>query len=268
MMRSDAPARRGGFHAGWKWIRAVLRLLAFMVANLALALVFFLGLPLTLVSRGLRRRLRDFVFRTWARASLACAGVRVEIRGRPPRGPCFLVASHLVYLDIWMIAASTSAVFVAESGIERWPFFGFMAKRLSIIFIDRANKRTIPEVNRRIEEALASGHVLALFPEGTNGDGRSLLPFRSSLLEPAARAGIPVAWATIEYRTRAPDPPASQAVVWRKGVRLPVHARRLLLLDRVDATLTFGEERVRGSDRKALAAELQRRVGAAFTPLG
>ena len=60
----------------------------------------------------------------------------------------------------------------------------------------------------------------------------------------------------------APDPPASEAVVWKRGVRLPDHARRLLMLDRIDATLTFGEGTVRGSDRKALAAELQRRVEA------
>jgi len=241
-----------------------LRLLAFAGTNLLIALVFFLGLPWTLGSGARRRRWRDAVFATWARASLVCSGVGVEVRGTPPRGPCFLVANHLVYLDIWILAATTSAVFVAESGIERWPFFGFMAKQLSIIFIDRKNKRTIPEVNRRIEEELARGSVLVVFPESTNGDGRTLLPFRSSLLEPAARAGFPVAWATIGYRTRAPDPPASEAVVWKSGVRLPVHARRLLMLDRIDATLTFGEGTVRGSDRKALAAELHRRVEAGF----
>jgi 1-acyl-sn-glycerol-3-phosphate acyltransferase len=244
-----------------------LRLLAFAFANLAIALVFFLGLLPTVGDPARRRSWRNAVFGAWARASLRCSGVRVEVRGVPPRGPCFLVSNHLVYVDIWILAAKTSAVFVAESGIERWPFFGFMARRLSIIFIDRENKRAIPEVNRRIDEALALGNVLAVFPEGTNGDGKSLLPFRSSLLEPAAAGGFPVHWASISYRTRAPDPPASLAVVWKKGVRLPIHARKLLLLDRIDATVTFGEEPVRGSDRKALAAELQRRVEGGFSPV-
>lgn len=264
MVAPVAPVVRGRLHGVWAGARAGCRLLLFAVANLVLALVFFLGLPLTLGSPVRRRRWRNAVFAAWARISLACAAVRVEVRGTPPRGPCFLVANHLVYLDIWILAAATSAVFVAESGIARWPFFGFMARRLSIIFIDRKNKRAIPEVNRRIEEALACGHVLVVFPEGTNGDGKSLLPFRSSLLEPAARGGVPVAWATIAYRTRAPDPPAADAVVWKRGVRLPLHARRLLLLDRIEATLTFGEGRVQGSDRKALAADLHRRVAAGF----
>lgn len=266
-MPSAAPRAPGGLDGVWKAVRAAVRLLAFAVANVAIASVFFLGLPPTLGDAERRRRWRDAVFSAWARVSLACSGVRVEVRGVPPRGPCFLVANHLVYLDIWVLAAKTSAVFVAESGIERWPFFGFMARKLSIIFIDRKNKRTIPVVNRRINEMLARGNVLVVFPEGTNGDGKSLLPFRSSLLEPAARGGFPVHWASISYRTRAPDPPASQVVVWKKGVRLPFHARKLLLLDRIDATLTFGEEEVRGNDRKALATELQRRVGGGFAPL-
>jgi 1-acyl-sn-glycerol-3-phosphate acyltransferase len=132
--------------------------------ELALAAIYFLALPFTIGSPARRGKLRDAVFGAWGRVSLACAGVRVDVRGTPPRGACFLVANHLVYLDIWVLAASTRAVFVAESGIARWPFFGFMARRLSIIFIDRANLRAIPEVNRRIEEALALGHVLALFP--------------------------------------------------------------------------------------------------------
>ena len=69
-------------------------------------------------------------------------------------------------------------------------------------------------------------------------------------------------------RTRAPDPPAAEVVVWKRGLRLPLHARTLLLLDRVDATLTFGQETVRGNDRKALAAELQGRIGSALSTVG
>jgi 1-acyl-sn-glycerol-3-phosphate acyltransferase len=258
---------RGGFRSAWTWVRASGRFLVFAAANLGLAAVYLPGLLLTLGSADLRRRLRNRVFSLWAQVSLACVGVRVTVHGTPPQGPCFLVANHLVYLDIWVLAAATPAVFVAESGIARWPFFGFMAKRASIIFIDRSNRRSIPEVNRRIEAALDEGQVLALFPEGRTGDGVRPLPFRSSLFEPAARGGHPVAWATIHYRTGAPDPPASEVVVWKDGVGLPWHARRLLLLDRIEATVTFGDERVTGRDRKVLAAELERRVAAGFSPI-
>lgn len=243
------------------------RLLAFAIANLALAAVFLAALPLTIGNPARRWRLRDLVLRSWARASLACTGVRVEYRGRPPPASCFLVSNHLVYVDIWVLAARTPVAFVAESGIERWPFYGFMARLIGIIFIDRKRNRDIPEVNRRIEQALSEGHVIAIFPEGRTSPGDRVLPFRSSLLEPAARGGHPVAWATIAYRTGPRDPPASEAVRWPDGVPILAQAKKLLLLDCLEATLTFGGETVRESDRKELAAELQRRVEASFVPL-
>jgi 1-acyl-sn-glycerol-3-phosphate acyltransferase len=254
-------------HAGWATARVLLRLAAFAAVNLGLALFFFLALPITLGSPARRKRLRDLVFRAWARASLVSIGAHVRVHGTPPLGPCFLVANHQVYVDIWLLAAQTSAVFVAQSGIARWPFFGFMARTLSIIFVDRANRRTIPEVNRRMEEALAQGHVIALFPESRTSEGDRVLPFRSSLLEPAASGGHAVAWATIGYRTGPLDPPASTVVRWPDGVPICAHAMKLLRLDRLEATVIFGDGILRGSDRKQLAAELHREIETKFSPL-
>jgi 1-acyl-sn-glycerol-3-phosphate acyltransferase len=248
-------------------LRALLRFLAFTMTNLALAALYFLAFPATIGSPSRRTHLRNWVFRTWSRVSLACAGARLEVRGEPPEGPCFLVANHIVYTDIWVLAATTSAVFVAQSGIARWPFFGTMAKAMSIIFVDRRNNRSLPEVNRRMEAELDRGQVIAIFPESRTSPGDRLLPFRSSLLEPAARGKHPVAWAAIDYRTGPDDPPPSEVVVWPDGVSVASHAAKLLRLDRLDARVTFGGEPVRGGDRKALTAELQRKVESIFTPM-
>ncbi len=262
---------RRAFHAMWSGIRAGLRLIAFLFVSFALAVSFFFLLPWTAWNPGRkpkrRARLRNWAFRNWSRLSLACSGVRVDVRGRPPEGPCFLVSNHIVYLDIWVLASKTSAVFVAESGIASWPFFGFMARVLSVIFVDRLNNRTIPEVNQRMEEEFANGHVVALFPEGRTSGGTAMRPFRSPLLESAARYEHPVAWAAIGYRTGASDPPASTVIPWPDGVSIAAQAAKLLLLDRIEATVTFGEGTLRASDRKALAADLQTRVEAIFTPM-
>jgi 1-acyl-sn-glycerol-3-phosphate acyltransferase len=265
-VRVRSPHGRG-LHAAWSRGRAAGRLAAFAGSNLLLAGLFFLLLPLTWGSAKRRGRLRDAIFRTWARVSLASAGVRVEVRGSAPSTPCYLVANHIVYLDIWILAAQTGAVFVAESGIASWPFFGAMARALSVIFVDRRNNRTIPTVNRSMEEAIARGHVVVLFPESRTSGGDRVLPFRSSLLAPAAESRRPVAWAAITYRTEPPDPPASGVLRWPDGERIVAHAARLLLLDRVTATVTFGEGTISGGERKALAASLQARVEALFTPM-
>jgi 1-acyl-sn-glycerol-3-phosphate acyltransferase len=262
---------RSALHAVWSGIRAGLRLIAFLLVSFALACAFLFLLPWAVLVPGRnpnrRARLRNWVFRTWSRIALACSGVRVDVRGRPPEGPCFLVSNHIVYLDIWVLASKTSAVFVAESGIASWPFFGFMARVLSIIFVNRLNNRTIPEVNQRMEEEFANGHVVALFPEGRTSGGTAMRPFRSPLLESAARNEHPVAWAAIGYRTSVSDPPASEVIPWPDGVPIRVQAARLLRLDRIEATVTFGEGTLRSSDRKALTADLQQRVEAIFTPM-
>jgi len=262
-----ADRRSGSLRSLWTTFRALFRFLAFTVTNLALAALYFVLLPTTIGSPRRRTRLRNWVFRTWSKASLACAGARLEIRGTPPDGPCFLVANHIVYADIWVLAATTSAVFVAESGIARWPFFGPMAKAMSIIFVDRRNNRSLPEVNRSMETELERGQVIAIFPESRTSPGDRLLPFRSSLLEPAARGGHPVAWAAIDYRTGPLDPPPSEVVVWPDGVSVASHAARLLRVDRLDVRVTFGDAPVSGRDRKALTAELQRKVESIFTPM-
>jgi 1-acyl-sn-glycerol-3-phosphate acyltransferase len=265
--RSFHPGPRRTLHAAWSGLRAGLRLLGFLLASFALAATFFFLLPGTLGDSKRRARLRNRVFRAWSRLSLACSGVRVDVRGPPPEGPCFLVSNHIVYLDIWVLASRTSAVFVAESGIASWPFFGFMARVLSIVFVDRLNNRTLPKVNQRMTEEFANGHVIVLFPEGRTSGGAAMRPFRSPLLESAARHGNPVAWASIGYRTGATDPRASEVIPWPDGVSIAAQAARLLRLDRIEATLTFGEGTLRGTDRKALTADLERRVQAIFTPL-
>jgi 1-acyl-sn-glycerol-3-phosphate acyltransferase len=57
------------------------------------------------------------------------------------------------------------------------------------IFVDRGSRRDTVRVNREIEEALGDGVVVVLFPEETASGGLSVLPFRSSLLDPAIHMG-------------------------------------------------------------------------------
>ena len=93
-----------------------------------------------------------------------------------------------------------------------------------------------------------------------------MLPFRPSLLEPAAREDHPVAWAVLHYATGKNDPPASLSIPW-VGVAFWRQALVLLALERVDARLEFGTDVLRGSERKELAQELYERVAARFERL-
>jgi 1-acyl-sn-glycerol-3-phosphate acyltransferase len=258
-----APLQRG-FVA---WTRRIVRIALLAAITTALVVAWFVGLPFTWGSARRKRAWRRIVFQSWARAALWICRVRVEVRGALPLAePCFFVANHLGYMDILVIASVLDATFVSMNELERWPVFGFMARRFGTIFVDRKRKRDIPEINRQMEAALERSDVVVLFPEGRHSRGTGVLPFRSALLEAAARTQRAVAWGVLHYATGPDDPPAAQSVPW-VGVTFKEQVLVLLALGRVDARLEIGADVVRGDDRKRLAEETRARIVAHFEPL-
>jgi 1-acyl-sn-glycerol-3-phosphate acyltransferase len=250
----------------WRGARRVLRLSFVLLATGILTVTWFIALPFCAFSPGARRAVRGFVFSHWARACLAGFGVRLRVHGEPPRERSFLVANHVSYLDILVIASRLNCVFVSMAEVIQWPLIGMMARSFGTVFIDRTKKRDILAVNRAMESFLEQGFIVVLFPEGRSSRGERVEPFRPSLLEPAAHGRHPVASATLRYSTGPNDAPASRIVCWTEPGFLS-HALRLFLNDRVDAELTYHPEIVRDADRKKLAESVRARVQAQFRPL-
>src|SRR5205807_9680932 len=69
------------------------------------------------------------------------------------------------------------------------------------LFVERARKRDAQRVNRSASTALASGDVVAVFPEGKTSDGTDVLPFKSSLLQAIVDANGHVQPIALRYRT-------------------------------------------------------------------
>lgn len=231
-----------------------------------LAVSWFGSWPLRALSRPAHERLRHATMQGWARWSLWCFGVRLRTRGSLPREGVLLVANHVSYLDIAVLAARVDAVFVSMSELRAWPFFGLMAQSLGTVFLDRSRKRELVDVARAMRSWNERGYTVVLFPEGTNSHGERVLEFRTSLLEPAVAGAIPAACATLGYTTRAEDPPASVVVAWVDEPFLR-HALRLGSRRSIDAEIVFHPELELGTERKELARVLHARVASAFTPL-
>lgn len=247
-------------------LRRVVRSVGVVTTTLALSLAWFVVLPFCASSADRRRAWRRLVFGGWARSVLWICDVRVEARGTLPREASFLVSNHLSYLDIVVLASLDDVVFVSMAELVHWPMIGLMARQFGTIFVQRERKRELPEVNEAIERTLREGFRIVLFAEGRASRGADVLPFKPSLLESVARAGRAVGWCAIHYATMPHDPPPSISVCW-SDMHIGEQAARLLGLERVDATVTFGDGVVRGDDRKALARELETRVRALFVPL-
>ena len=213
---------------------------------------------------GLRRlRHRQRAMRSWCAAVCWSLGVRVEVRGEAPREACFLVCNHLGYLDIPVIGSQVGTVFVSKSEVADWPVIGRLATRGGTIYVERAAKRRLPEVNQQIRTALERGDGVVVFPEGTSSGGASVLDFRPSLLVAATELGLPVHMASLSYATGPRDPDPSESVCWWRDMEFMSHVRGLLKLSEIRATLCFVKDPVRAEDRKDLAQALWHGVSSA-----
>lgn len=249
-------------------LRALVRYPSIVAVSLTFFVLWLGGAGLLAWRRRWRVPLRRWVMRWWGRSLLAVLGVRVETSGEPPRPPFVLVANHMSYLDIPLLASRAGGVFVAKHEIAGWSLIGPVVASLGTIFVNRGVKRDIPRVLARIEEVLAEGDGVILFPEGTSTAGDEVAPFRPSLLEAPARGRLPVSCAALSYRTGAGEPPPQTAVCWWGDMTLLDHVWRLTHLRRIEARLAFGERTSSADDRKVLAADVERRVRGLFVPAG
>ncbi len=149
----------------------------------------------------------------WSARLLAILAVRVEVSGTPPLAgvaPAMIVANHVSWLDIFAINTVRTVRFVAKSEIRRWPVFGWLCAQVGTLFIERARRHHIAQINEQVVAALRKGDVFAVFPEGMISAGNVLLPFHASLLQPALACDAMLYPVAIRY-TRADGSLCSEA---------------------------------------------------------
>jgi len=170
-----------------------------------------------------------------------------------------LVASnHLSYLDILAISAITPAVFISKSEVKRWPVFGWFAQLSGALFVKRSRRSDVARLNREVERILDTGGLVVLFPEGTSSDGRQVLPFKSSLLEPIIRLNHPLTVAFIQYSM--PHGNVGEDVCYWGDMTLAPHLLNLLSKSRVEAHISFTRLEPGSHSRKELARQLHSQV--------
>ncbi|MGW0711300.1 lysophospholipid acyltransferase family protein [Streptomyces sp. NPDC002643] len=170
--------------------RAVLRLatvVTLIVAGLLLS-VLWRGIPAEAVRR-------------WSRWIARAAGVRVRISGEAaPTGGLLLVANHVSWLDIPLLAAVRPARMLAKAEIRQWPVAGRLTAHSGALFIDRDRIRTLPDMVARIADALREGAAVTVFPEGSTWCGRAQGHFRRAAFQAALDANVPVQPVRVRYR--------------------------------------------------------------------
>jgi 1-acyl-sn-glycerol-3-phosphate acyltransferase len=230
----------------------------------AFRLVLLTGLVLASLPSGFASRTPEQRARWMQRIAhriLRVIGGRVEVRGAIPTDG-LIVSNHLGYLDVFVIGSALPAIFVAKSDVRGWPVIGLLCRLAGTIFVERGRRTSVGASLPQIHDALDAGLPVVLFPEGTSSDGATLLPFKTSLFEPAAHhRSTPAA---IAYELPGGSV-ADELCYWRDMVFAP-HFWNVLGKRGFVATLRFGEPSAGGGDRKRTAAELHAAVARLCTP--
>ncbi len=96
-------------------------------------------------------------------------GLKVEVRGTPPKEPGLVAAKHQSFLDIMMIfTATTAGKFIMKKQILWTPVIGQYAKLLNCIAVDRGKHgAAIEKMVADVKAGLVEAGQLIIYSQGT-----------------------------------------------------------------------------------------------------
>jgi 1-acyl-sn-glycerol-3-phosphate acyltransferase len=215
------------------------------------------------------------LLKLWHRTVARLLGFRIHVHGAVSgHRPLMLVANHVSWADIIVLAAVADVSFIAKSEMAGWPLFGWFSRMQRSVYVERDAKRKSGEQASEIATRLGQGDVMVLFAEGTTGDGTMLLPFKTTLfgaasmmlaagtheemwIQPAALAYTRVQGLPMGRRHRG-------LVSWIGDQDLVPHLAAVLREGAIDVEVHFGEP-VRfasSSSRKDVARQMEEQVRA------
>ncbi|UFS96344.1 lysophospholipid acyltransferase family protein [Nocardia huaxiensis] len=209
------------------------------------------------------RRRRPVIQRGYARALLACCGIRIRVidnRGATAEseGGVLLAAHHIGWTDVVALSAIGPMSFVARADLVDWPMLGDVARKVRVIPIERERLRTLPTVIATMAERLAAGERVAFFPEGTTWCGRAHGRLRPALYQAAVDSGTPVQPIRLRYLDRHGEISTVPGFV---GVdALTDSIGRVLRSKGVTAEITLQPLQLPGTDRHDLASRCRRSI--------
>lgn len=248
-------------------IIGLIKIFLFILFTFFCGLIHFLAIALIRLFNREQTIWNRKLVRYWATGISHIFTINVNVIGKPPEPPFFLVCNHLSYLDIIPVFLNTKSTFVAKKEIRKWPFLGFIMEMVGIIFVDRTRKKDVVRVNEELKSACNEHQGIVVFPEGTTSGGEKVLQFKPSLLEVPATEYIQVSYASIQYETHPNDDLAVNSVCFF-GARdsFLKHLLKMAENRSIKCTIHFGDDKVQANNRKVLAHLLQKKVEEIFLP--
>lgn len=137
----------------------------------------------------------------WRRSNLFLlrwiVGIKTEVTGAEqiPPGPCIIAAKHQSDWDIFALLPATlgKPAFIAKRELMDIPFFGWAARSLDTISIDRKlGGRAVPAMVEDARDKIARGCRIVIYPEGTRKAPLAPADYRQGVVRLYLALGVPV----------------------------------------------------------------------------
>jgi 1-acyl-sn-glycerol-3-phosphate acyltransferase len=170
--------------------------LIWMVALPVLGISCLLIIGLSLVHRG---KALDGLMKGSCRLILACCGVRVRIGGLEniePAGRYVVMMNHVNFFDpvVFYSRFPGLARGIEEESHFRWPFYGWMLRRIGMIPISRKDPAKARESLAKAASLLRErpDYSIIILPEGTRTRDGNLGPFKRGGFHLALETGLDI----------------------------------------------------------------------------
>ena len=143
-------------------------------------------------SEATARRVARGFFRVMVRLMGLLSGAPAALRGPVPDGPAVVAAKHQSMLDVMIVYATLpSPRFVMKKELATAPIFGWYARRVGCVAVDRSGGK---EARDAMVAALTAGGAegqLVIYPQGTRVAAGMRAPYRAGVHALYAETGLP-----------------------------------------------------------------------------
>lgn len=155
-----------------------------------------------------------------------------------------IVSNHMSYLDPLIMMTAIPSLFITSVDMGEVPGLGQICRAGGCIFVERRNRNAVDRDLGQMNQALASGLNVTIYPEGTSSNGKTVLPFKKSLLMAAVAARrrvLPVVLKYVEIDGLPFSSANADSVCWHGDMTFLPHFIKLMKLKSLKAELYFLE---------------------------
>jgi 1-acyl-sn-glycerol-3-phosphate acyltransferase len=150
------------------------------IRGIILFLQFSITVAITVILMYTFRKHTHKIIKAWMSFQMFVLGIKLETEGTLDESCDMVLMNHQSLLDIIVIEYihSRDLAWVAKKEISDLFFFGHIIKAPKMISVDRENKAGLMHLLKEAKDRLDKKRPIAMFPEGTRSNGKSMLSFR------------------------------------------------------------------------------------------